>query len=51
MTVLIAALLVTLTAPVAQSVWIQWIRGMFTRDNGQAIAVRRFAQLVAEQRI
>jgi len=51
MMVLLTALLVTVAAPTVQSVWIQWIRGMLTRDNGQSLAVRRLAQMVADQRI
>ena len=50
MIVLLTALL-ALAAPVMQNVWVQWVRGMLTRDNGQSTAVRRLAEMVAEQRI
>ena len=51
MIVLITTLLLALAAPVMQNVWVQWVRGLLTRDNGQSTAVRRLAQMVAEQRI
>ncbi len=51
MMVLLTTLLLALAAPVVQSVWVQWVRGIFARDNGQSTAVRRFAQMTANQQI
>jgi len=51
MMVLLTTLLLALAAPAVQSIWVQWIRGIFARDHGQSTAVRRFAQMTAEQRI
>jgi len=51
MMVLLTTLLLALAAPVVQSVWVQWVRGIFARDNGQSTAVRLFAQWTANQQI
>ena len=51
MTVLMTTLLLALTAPVVKGVWTQWVRTFFARDNGQSTAVRRFAQMTADNRI
>ena len=51
MLVLTTTLLLALAAPVVQSVWVQWIRGLFARDNGQSLAIRRFSQMMANQPI
>jgi hypothetical protein len=49
MIVLITTLLLALSAPVMQKAWTHWIRGLFARDNGQSVAVRRFAQMTLDQ--
>ncbi len=49
MMVLITTLLLALAAPVMQTAWTHWVRGLFARDNGQSVAVRRFAQMTLDQ--
>ncbi|MCP3974853.1 MAG: hypothetical protein GY720_10200 [bacterium] len=49
MMVLITTLLLALAAPVMQTAWTHWVRGLFARDNGQSVAVRRFAQMTFDQ--
>ena len=51
MTVLLTTFLLGLAAPVVRGVWMQWIRGLLTPDNGQSTAVRRFSQMMANNQI